>query len=78
MIAPQFPLTWEWRYGCPKSLDWDSGLVLDSVEEEETEGVVDRLRQVLEGHLWATVRKFLTLTMFSKCARQRYETKRYV
>ena len=49
-----------WRYGCPKSPDWDGDLELDSVEEDERERVEDRLRQVIESPLLALVREFLT------------------
>ena len=52
-----------WRFDCPKSLDWDSELELNSVEEEEGEegeSMADRFRQVIESLLWALVRDFLT------------------
>ena len=48
-----------WRYGCPRSPDWDSELDMNSVEEEEEEreSVMDHLRRVTER---ASVREFLT------------------
>ena len=43
-------LVWEkmWRFGCPKSPDWDSKMEMKSVKEEERKSVMDHLRQVIE------------------------------
>ena len=49
-----------WRYGCPKSPDWDGDVELDSVDQEDRESVEDRLLQAIESPLWALVRDFLT------------------
>ena len=51
-----------WRYGCPRSLDWDSdgdGKIGDGVEEKEVSECVERdVRRVLRalfGHQYAHV-----------------------
>ena len=54
-----------WRYGCPRSPDWDShgdggGEIDDGAEEKEvSEKVTSNTRYVLEGPLSAAVRAFL-------------------
>ena len=48
-----------WRYGCPKSLDWDSDTVGRSDEEDANEYLMGNMRHVLEGPLWEWVRAFL-------------------
>ena len=50
-----------WRYGCPRSLDWDSDIDVRSDDEEVSEYVMVNLRHVLEGSLWESVRAFLVL-----------------
>ena len=58
-----------WRFGCRKSLDWDSDMEMNSVEEEEDrESVMDH--DVMESPLWASVRAFLHRMMSSASVRR--------